>query len=61
MTKVKLKTKSAIQSAIDYGIDVSLLYESVSLTPTQRIQKNQEMLEVAEELKKAGEKKHGKI
>lgn len=58
--KLKDKSKNAIQKAIDYGIDITLLYGSLSRTPTERIDKNQKMLEFAEELRKAGEKKHGK-
>lgn len=54
------KTKNAIQSAIEYGIDVTLLYEALSKTPTERIEHNLRMLEVAEELRRAGEKQRAK-
>ncbi len=54
---MKKKHKDAIQEAIKYGIDVTLLYRNISLTPTERIECNQRMLEAAEELKKAGERK----
>lgn len=55
---MKTKRNNAIQEAIKYGIDVSLLYRNISLTPTERIEWHQRMLEAAEELKKAGERKH---
>lgn len=54
------KTRDAIQEAIDFGIDVTLLYERVPLSPTERIERHQQMLEFVEELRKAGERKHGK-
>ncbi|MDI6736321.1 MAG: hypothetical protein QME42_09070 [bacterium] len=54
------KNKDAIQEAIDYGLDVTLLYERVTLTPTERIERHQQSLEFAEELKRAGERKYGK-
>ena len=57
---MNIKGKDAIQEAIDFGIDVTLLYERVLLTPTERVEKHQQMLEFVEELKKAGERKHGK-
>ncbi len=59
-TIYEYKTKNAIQEAIDYGLDVTLLYESLSLTPTIRLERNLQMLEVIEELRKAGERKHAK-
>jgi hypothetical protein len=52
---------AAIQEAIDYGIDVTLLYEALSRTPTERIECNLRMLEAAEELRKAGQRKHAKF
>jgi len=30
------KTKDAIQETIDYGLDVNLLYERLTLSPTER-------------------------
>lgn len=58
---MKIKPKDAIQSAIEYGIDVTLLYETLSQTPTERIEHHQGFLEDIEELRKAGERKHGKV
>ena len=57
---MNIKGKDAIQEAIDFGIDVTLLYERVLLTPTERVERHQQMLEFGEELKKAGERKHDK-
>jgi hypothetical protein len=50
----------SIQKAIEFGIDVSLLYERLKLTFTERIEKHQQIIEFVEELKRAGAKKHGK-
>ncbi|MGH2574631.1 MAG: hypothetical protein ACRDFC_02915 [Ignavibacteria bacterium] len=65
MKKIKEKThkkrkKDAIQEAIDFGIDVTLLYERIPLTPTERLDRNLQALEFAEELRRAGKKKYGK-
>lgn len=49
----------AIERAKEDGIDLTLLYENISLTPTQRIDKFLNVLEFAEELKRAGAKLHG--
>ena len=38
------------------GIDLSQLYERLSLTPTERLQKNFRMAVAVEELRKAGQK-----
>ena len=56
----KNKTNDAIQTAIEYGIDITLLYEALSLTPTERLEQHQNMLEFVEELKRARAKKYGK-
>lgn len=55
------KKRDAIQRAIEYGIDVTLLYESLSLTPTERMERHKEFLKEIAELRRAGEKKHGKF
>ncbi|MEW6618600.1 MAG: hypothetical protein AB1422_04520 [bacterium] len=44
--------KNSIQEAIDFGIDVTLLYESVQLSPTQRMEIHRQMLEFLEEARK---------
>ena len=54
------KHKSAIQEAIDFGIDVTLLYKNLELTPTERIKQNLNYLKVAKELRNAGRRKYAK-
>lgn len=60
-TQTKDKLKDPIQEAIDYGIDVTLLYQSLSLTSTQRMRRHDKFLKEIAELRKAGERKHGKL
>lgn len=49
-----------LRNAQEEGIDLSQLYECLSLTPTERILKNLQMLALAKECRKAGEKKRGR-
>ena len=49
----------ALKKAQEEGIDLTLLYERLSWTPTERIEKHLQMLEFANELRKAGEKHRG--
>lgn len=56
----KYISEDPIQSAIDFGIDVTLLYERKRLSPTKRMERHQQMLEFIEELKRVGERKYGK-
>jgi hypothetical protein len=51
------REKTAVERAKEYGIDVSLLYESIEQTPTERIECFLKWLEFAEAVKEAGEKK----
>ena len=60
-TNYKYKTKDAIQQAIDFGIDVTLLYETLSLTPTERMERHDKFLEEIAELRKAGQKRNAKF
>ena len=60
-TNYEYKTKDAIQQAIDFGIDVTLLYETLSLTPTERLEKHDKFLEEIAELRKAGQKRNAKF
>jgi len=53
------KLTPALKKAQEYGIDLTLLYERLSWTPTERIEKNLQMLDFAIELRKAGEKNRG--
>ena len=55
--KTKIPQKDAIQDAIDYGIDVTLLYAALKRTPTERLDINQKAMEDVDELRMAGEKK----
>jgi len=55
------RKRDAIQRAIEYGIDITLLYERLSLTPTQRMERHEEFLKEIAELRRAGERKHGKF
>ena len=49
----------ALVRAEVYGIDLSLLRENLRLTPTERLQRHEQALELAEAFRKAGEKRYG--
>jgi hypothetical protein len=49
----------ALKKAQQAGIDLTLLYERLSWTPTERIERHCQMLEFANELRKAGQKHRG--
>ena len=49
---------SALKKAVEEGIDISLLYERLSWSPTERIERHQRALEFAETLREAGKRKH---
>jgi hypothetical protein len=51
------KTKDAIERAKEYGIDLTLLYENLSRTPTERIENFLGWLEFADELRRAKKRK----
>jgi hypothetical protein len=57
---INKEREDSIQKAIKFGIDVSLLYERIEMTYTERIERHQQMINFVEELKRAGAKKHGK-
>ena len=46
----------ALKKAQEEGIDLTLLYERLSWTPTERLRRNYEAAETFEELRKAGER-----
>ncbi len=46
--------KDAIERATEYGIDITLLYENLSRTPTERIENFLRWLEFVDELKRIG-------
>ena len=53
------KLTPALKKAQEEGIDLTLLYERLSWTPTERIEKHLQMLEFANDLRKAGQKHRG--
>ena len=50
----------ALKKAQEEGIDLTLLYERLSWTPTERIERHLQMLEFANDLRKAGERHRGR-
>jgi hypothetical protein len=50
------KLTTALKKAQEQGVDLSLLYERMSWTPTERLRRNYETTEALEELKKAGQR-----
>jgi hypothetical protein len=50
------KLTPALRRAQEEGIDLTLLYERLSWTPTERLTRNYEAAEAFEELRKAGQK-----
>lgn len=50
------RSSSAVSEAIEYGIDVSLLEGNLSLSPQARLEQHESALELANELRKAGER-----
>ena len=49
----------ALARAEAFGIDLSLLRESLKLTPTERLRRHDEALAFMETVRRAGEKLHG--
>jgi hypothetical protein len=50
------KLTPALKKAQEEGIDLTLLYERLSWTPTERLRRNYETAEAFEELRKAGQR-----
>jgi len=50
------KPTPALKGAQEEGIDLTLLYERLSWTPTERLRRNYEAAEAFEELRKAGQR-----
>lgn len=50
----------ALKNAQEYGIDLTLLFERLRWTPTERIARHSQTLEFADELRKAGEEQRGR-
>ena len=53
------KLTPALKKAQEHGIDLTLLYERLSWTPTERLKQNYRAAESLEELRKAGQKHRG--
>ncbi len=53
------KLTPALEKAQEKGIDLSLLYDRLSWSPAERIERHLKMLEFANELRKAGAKHRG--
>ncbi|MEW6006856.1 MAG: hypothetical protein AB1595_01705 [bacterium] len=51
------KHKDAIERAKEYGLDLTLLYENLKRTPTERIENFVRWLELVDELKRAKQRK----
>jgi hypothetical protein len=49
------KLPPGLKKAQEEGIDLTLLYERLSWTPTERLRRNYETAEAFEELRKAGQ------
>jgi hypothetical protein len=49
---------SALQRAVEEGIDLSLLYERLSWSPTERIERHRQALDFVNKLKEARKRKH---
>ena len=50
------KLTPALEKAQEEGIDLTLLYERLSWTPTERLRRNYEMAKALGELRKAGQR-----
>jgi hypothetical protein len=51
-----VKLTTGLKKAQEQGVDLSLLYERMSWTPTERLRRNYETTEALEELRKAGQR-----
>ena len=51
------KRKGAIERAIEFGIDISLLEQNLKLTPTERIERLESYVIFLEEVRRAGKMK----
>jgi len=61
MSETKNVTAALKRVSDEEGIDLSQLYERLSLTPTERLRKNFRMAVAIEELRKAGQKHRDRI
>lgn len=51
----RMSEPDAIQRALEYGVDITLLTENLKRTPAERIENFQRWLAFAEEIRRAGE------
>ena len=51
----------ALQRAVEDGVDLTLLVESLSWTPTERFRRHQQAAAFFEEVRKAGQRKRGEL
>lgn len=56
MRKIDGKLAPELKEAREEGIDLSQLYERLSLTPTERLRRNFRMAAAVEALRKAGQR-----
>lgn len=52
-----IKLNDAIERAKEYGLDLTLLYENLNRTPTERIENFVRWLEFVDELRRAKQRK----
>ncbi len=53
------RKKTAIERAIEFGVDITLLQQNLKLTPTQRFENFRRWLEFAEHVRRSGQMKRG--
>ena len=56
MSEAQNRLPPALKRASEEGVDLSQLYERISLTPTERLRKHFRMAAAVRELRKAGQK-----
>ncbi len=59
--KTNKRQTDAVQAAIDYGIDVSMLIENLKRTPAERIRRHQIALNTAEKLSRLRQSHWGRL
>lgn len=53
--------KTAVERAVEFGIDISLLIENLKLTPTERLRKAQQALESILALREESERSRSRL
>ena len=59
-SRENVEESDAIQRAIEYGVDISLLKENLRRTPAERIERLERVLEFMQEVRRAGQVKRGR-